>query len=275
MTPDAADPAAMTVAVALGYLLIGTISGFFAGLLGIGGGVILVPAFAFAFGLAGFDPAVVFQSALATSMATILFTAISSVRSHHVRGGVLWPVVRRFTPGVLIGTAVGTWIVGVAPTAGLIGFFAVFLLFVAAQLAFDLRPRAERALPGTAGLTTAGGLIGMVSALAAVGGGSMTVPFLVWCNVEVRKAIGTAAATGFPIAVGGTLGYIVNGWGEAGMPEASLGYIYLPALFWTVLAAVLTAPLGARAAHVLPGRLLRRVFAVLLVIVAVRMLMAA
>jgi uncharacterized membrane protein YfcA len=275
MTPAAADPAAMTAAVVLGYLLIGTVSGFFAGLLGIGGGVILVPAFAFAFGLAGFDQGVIFQAALATSMATILFTAISSVRSHHGRGGVLWPVVRRFTPGVLVGTAVGTWIVGVAPTAGLISFFAVFLLFVRAQLAFDLRPRAERSLPGVAGLTTAGGLIGMVSALAAVGGGSMTVPFLVWCNVEVRKAIGTAAATGFPIAVGGTLGYIVNGWGVAAMPEASLGYIYLPALFWTVLTAVLTAPLGARAAHVLPGRLLRRVFAALLVMVAVRMLMAA
>jgi uncharacterized membrane protein YfcA len=274
MHAAAADPATMAASVVAAYLLIGTVSGFFAGLLGIGGGVVLVPAFAFAFGLAGFGEGVIFQSALATSMATILFTAISSVRSHHGRGGVIWPIVRRFTPGVLIGTALGTWIVGVAPSAGLVTFFAVFLLFVAAQLAFELRPRAERSLPGNAGLVAVGGLIGVVSALAAVGGGSMTVPFLVWCNVEVRKAIGTAAATGFPIAVGGTLGYIVNGWGVDGMPPMSLGYIYLPALFWTVLAAVLTAPLGARAAHVLPARLLRRVFAALLVLVALRMLLA-
>jgi uncharacterized membrane protein YfcA len=114
----------------------------------------------------------------------------------------------------------------------------------------------------------------MVSALAAVGGGAMTVPFLAWCNVPIRQAIGTASAIGFPIALGGTLGYIVNGWGVAGLPDASLGYVYLPALLWTVIPAVLLAPLGARAAHILPGNLLRRIFAALLVIIAVRMLTA-
>jgi len=261
----------MSVTVVLTYLAIGTVSGFFAGLLGIGGGVVLVPAFLFAFGAAGFPDSVIFQAALATSMGTILFTAVSSLRSHHRRGAVLWPVVRNFTPGILLGTALGTFIVRHAPITLLTGFFALFLLFVAAQLAFQLRPKAERQLPGRVGQATVAGGIGLISALVAIGGGAMSVPFLVWCNTEIRKAIGTAAAIGFPIAVGGTLGYIVNGWGIPDMPASSLGFVYLPALFWTVVAAVLTAPLGARATHVLPALLLRRIFAALLVLIAVRM----
>ena len=144
-------------------------------------------------------------------------------------------------------------------------------MFVAAQLAFQLRPKAERDLPGAAGLTLAGLGIGTLSALVAIGGGTLTVPFLAWCNCPIRKAIGTAAAIGFPIAVGGTLGYVVYGLNVPGMPAYSLGFVYLPALLWTVLAAVLTAPFGARATHVLPAILLRRVFAVLLVIIALRM----
>jgi uncharacterized membrane protein YfcA len=264
----------MSVEAVLGYLAIGCISGFLAGLLGIGGGVVLVPAFLLAFGAAGFPSSVIFQVALATSMATILFTAVSSLRSHHRHGGVRWPIVRNFTPGILLGTALGTFIVRHATITGLSVFFASFLLFVAAQLAFQLRPKAERELPGRPGQAAVATLVGMVSALAAVGGGAMTVPFLAWCNVPIRQAIGTASAIGFPIALGGTLGYIVNGWGVAGLPDASLGYVYLPALLWTVIPAVLLAPLGARAAHILPGNLLRRIFAALLVIIAVRMLTA-
>ncbi len=262
----------MSYAAILGYLAIGSVSGFFAGLLGIGGGVILVPAFLVALGKAGFPDSVLFQTALGTSMATILFTALSSLRSHHSRGAVMWPVVRNFTPGILVGTLLGAYIARHTPIEGLSIFFAVFLLFVALQLAFQLRPQAERILPGTAGQTAAALGIGVVSALVAIGGGAMTVPFLVWCNCPVRKAIGTAAAIGFPIAVGGTLGYVYNGWGVPGTRSGSLGFVYLPALLWTVLAAVSTAPLGARAAHVLPTTLLRRVFAVLLLIIAVRML---
>lgn len=264
----------MTVGAIIGYLAIGSISGFLAGLLGIGGGVVLVPAFLLAFGAAGFPTSVIFQAALATSMATILFTAVSSLRSHHGHGAVRWPLVRSFTPGILLGTVLGTYIVRHATITGLSVFFATFLLFVAAQLAFHLRPKAERELPGRLGQGVVAALIGMVSALAAVGGGAMTVPFLTWCNVPIRHAIGTASAIGFPIALGGTLGYIINGWGAAGLPDWSLGYVYLPALLCTVIPAVFLAPIGARAAHVLPGVLLRRIFAGLLVVIAVRMLTA-
>ena len=255
-----------------GYLAIGSVSGFFAGLLGIGGGIILVPALLVAFGFAGFPQAVIFQVALGTSMATILFTALSSLRSHHRHGAVIWPVVLNFTPGVLLGTALGTLAARHVSTAGLTTFFAFFLIAVAIQLGLGLRPKPGRILPGRLAQAFAATLIGIVSALAAVGGGAMTVPFLTWCNIPIRNAIGTAAAVGFPIALGGTLGFIVNGWTVAALPPGSLGFVYLPALVWTVLAGVMTAPLGARAAHVLPAVVLRRVFAVLLLIVAAKML---
>lgn len=255
-----------------GYLAIGSVSGFFAGLLGIGGGIILVPALLVAFGLAGFPQSVIFQVALGTSMATILFTALSSLRSHHRHGAVIWPVVRNFTPGVLVGTAVGTLVARHVSTIGLTAFFSVFLIAVAIQLGLELRPKPGRVLPGRIGQALAGTAIGVVSALAAVGGGAMTVPFLTWCNCPIKKAIGTAAAVGFPIALGGTLGYIANGWAVHALPPGSLGFVYLPALLWTVLAGMMTAPLGARAAHLLPAVVLRRVFAVLLLFVSWRML---
>ncbi len=254
------------------YLAIGSVAGFFAGLLGIGGGVILVPALLVVFASAGFPPAVIFQAALGTSMATILFTALSSLRSHHLSQAVMWPVVRDFTPGVLAGAGLGSLTARHVSAAGLGLFFALFLILVALQLLLGLRPKPGRTLPGRVGQALAGLAIGMVSALAAVGGGTMTVPFLTWCNCPVRKAIGTAAAVGFPIAVGGTLGYVFSGWTVSGLPAGSLGFVYLPALMWTVLAGVVAAPLGARAANVLPAVMLRRLFAVLLLVVAWRML---
>lgn len=262
----------MSVTAVGAYLVIGSVSGFFAGLLGIGGGIILVPALLVAFGQAGFPPSVIFQVALGTSMATILFTALSSLRSHHRHGTVIWSLVRNFTPGVLLGTALGTLIARHVSTVGLTAFFSLFLVAVAIQLGLGLAPKPGRALPGRLGQALAGTAIGTVSALAAVGGGAMTVPFLTWCNCPIRNAIGTAAAVGFPIALGGTLGFIANGWTVPGLPTGSLGFVYLPALLWTVLAGVLTAPLGARATQVLPAVVLRRVFAVLLLFVAWRML---
>lgn len=262
----------MSVTAAGSYLVIGSVSGFLAGLLGIGGGIILVPALLVAFGLAGFPQAVIFQAALGTSMATILFTSLSSLRSHHRHGAVMWPVVLRFTPGVLIGAGLGTLAARHVSTAGLTAFFSAFMILVALQLVLELRPKAGRGLPGGVGQALAGLVIGIVSALAAVGGGTMTVPFLSWCNCPIRKAVGTAAAVGFPIALGGSLGYIVNGWTVAGLPSGSLGFVYLPALVWTVLAGVMTAPFGARAAHAVSALLLRRLFAALLLLVAWRML---
>ncbi|MBI2308093.1 MAG: sulfite exporter TauE/SafE family protein [Rhodocyclales bacterium] len=254
------------------YLATGIVAGFFAGLLGVGGGVIMVPALAMTLAAAGLPADYLLQVALGTSMATILFTSLSSLRAHHRHGAVLWPVVRDFTPGVLLGTGLGTLLARHVSTQALAIFFAAFMLFVAVQMSLGLRPQAQRALPGRVGVAAAGGVIGAVSALAAIGGGAMTVPFLTWCNVSVRQAVGTSAAVGFPIAVGGTVGYVLNGLAIDALPAGSLGFVYLPALLWMAAASTLAAPLGARLAHRLPAVLLRRIFAALLIVLAVKML---
>lgn len=254
------------------YLAIGAIAGFFAGLLGVGGGVVMVPALVMVMSTAGLPSGYVFQLALGTSMAAILFTSLSSLRSHHRHGAVLWSVVKLFTPGILLGTGLGTLFARHVSTHALALFFAAFIVFVAVQMTVGFKPTPSRALPGRLGLLAAGAGIGAVSALAAIGGGAMTVPFLSWCNVPVRKAVGTSAAVGFPIALGGTFGYVLNGMSVSGLPPGSLGFVYLPALLWVALASTLSAPFGARAAHRLPIAVLRRSFAGLLVLLAGKML---
>ena len=254
------------------YLILGACAGFFAGLLGVGGGVILVPVLTLAYAAQGFPAEHLLHLALGTSMATIVFTAAASLRAHHRHGAVRWPVVRDMTPGILAGTALGTVLARYVSSRTLAVFFAAFMLLVAAQLLLDVKPKPSRALPGRAGVTAVGVGIGAVSALGAIGGGAMTVPFLVWCNVAIRHAIGTSAAVGFPIAIGGTLGYVLNGLTVAGLPSWSLGFVYLPALLFLVAASMITAPLGAGAAHRLPVVTLKRTFAGVLMFLCAKML---
>ncbi len=256
----------------LAYLLTGAVAGFFAGLLGVGGGVIVVPVLGMLFVGLGFPADEVLHLALGTSMAAILFTSISSLRAHHAHGAVLWPALRGLTPGVLAGTLLGAQLAARISSRALAIFFVVFMLFVAVQMLANFRPPPSRRLPGRLGLAATGLGIGAVSSLAAIGGGALTVPFLIWCNVRPHSAIGTSAAVGLPIAIGGSIGYVWNGWGHAGLPPGSLGFIYLPALGCILAASVLTAPLGARLAHRLPVRTLKRVFAGLLVLLAGKML---
>lgn len=256
----------------LAYLLTGAVAGFFAGLLGVGGGVIVVPVLGMLFAGLGFPADEVLHLALGTSMAAILFTSISSLRAHHAHGAVLWPALRGLTPGVLAGTLLGAQLAARISSRALAIFFVVFMLFVAVQMLANFRPPPSRRLPGRFGLAATGLGIGAVSSLAAIGGGALTVPFLIWCNVRPHSAIGTSAAVGLPIAIGGSIGYVWNGWGHAGLPPGSLGFIYLPALGCILAASVLTAPLGARLAHRLPVRTLKRVFAGLLVLLAGKML---
>ena len=260
------------VDVVLAYLATGAVAGFFAGLLGVGGGVIVVPVLTVIFGWQGFPAREVLHLALGTSMATILFTSMSSLRAHHAHGAVLWPVMRRLTPGILVGTLLGAQIAAWISSRALSIFFVTFMVLVAFQMIANLRPKPTRSLPGRGGLSVAGGLIGAVASLAAMGGGALTVPYLIWCNVRPHQAIGTSAAVGLPIALGGTLGYLWNGWGHPDLPAGSLGFLYLPALGIILVASVLFAPLGARLAHRLPVKVLKRVFAGLLLILSGKML---
>jgi len=257
----------------LAYITLGLFTGFFAGMLGIGGGLVMVPALTMMFAAqAAFPGSEILHLALGTSMATILFTALASLRAHHRHGAVLWRVVGQITPGIPLGTLLGTLFASSVPARPLAIFFTAFVCLVAVQMILNLKPKPSRDLPGAAGVIAVGVGIGALSALVAIGGGSLTVPFLTWCNVRVQHAIGTSAAVGFPIAVGGSLGYIYNGWGHPGLPEWSLGYIYVPAFVWLVPSSMLIAPLGARLAHRLPVATLKRLFAVVLIALAAKML---
>ncbi len=254
------------------YCFFGGIAGLLAGLLGIGGGAVIVPMLVFAFAWQGISPEVAMHMAVGTSMGSIMFTALSSARAHHKRGGVDWQVFRCIAVGILIGTYSGTFIASRIPARGLQLFFVCFLFYVATNMLLNKKPNPSRTMPGIPGMTGAGMVIGAVSSLVGIGGGTLSVPFLVWHNVDMRRAVGTSAAIGFPIAVAGTLGFITNGWGVPELPEYSLGFIYLPALAGIVAVSMLTAPMGASIAHKLPIPKLKRVFACFLYLVAIKML---
>ena len=254
------------------YLGIGVVAGILAGLLGIGGGMVIVPLLIASFTWQQIPYDAMMHLALGTSLASIIFTSVSSFWAHHKRGAVHWQIVRRIIAGVLLGTFLGTGIAARLSTDFLKGFFILFLYYVAVQMLINKKPRPSRQLPGGGGLFGMGNLIGVFSSLVGIGGGALSVPYMIWCNIPVHMAIGTSAAMGFPIAIAGTLGYILNGLHVSGLPPHTLGYIYLPALFGLVCASIFTAPLGVKLAHSLPVDRLKRIFAVLLLITATRML---
>ncbi|MCL2590409.1 MAG: sulfite exporter TauE/SafE family protein [Betaproteobacteria bacterium] len=256
----------------LAYPLLGVVVGFLAGLLGVGGGGIMVPILTSLFLAQGFPREQVVHMALGTSMATIMLTSVSSLRAHHARGAVGWKIVRRVTPGILAGTFFGTFIVSRLNAVPLTVFFACFMCFVAAQMWSNIKPKPSRELPSRLGMSAVGLFIGLISALVAIGGGSLSVPFMVWCNVEARRAMGTSAAIGFPIALAGTVGYLVNGWADTSMPPYTFGYIYLPALVLVGVVSVFMAPFGAACAHRMPVVILKRIFAGILILLALKML---
>jgi len=253
------------------YFALGLVTGFVAGLLGVGGGLLMVPALTWAFAQQGFAPQFNIHLALATSLAVIVPTAISSLRAHHAHGAVDSQAVRRIAPGILLGTLAGSLAAARLPDAGLKVFFTVFLFYAATQMLLGFKPPASRQLPGLAGMSFAGGVIGLVSSWVGIGGGTLLVPFLTWCNTGLRRAIGTSSAIGLPIALAGSLGYVVSGLAVSGLPPASLGFVYLPALLAIALGSWLTAPLGARATHRLPVQRVKKIFAGLLYLLAVRM----
>ena len=254
------------------YLALGAFVGFFAGMLGIGGGGVMVPLLVWLLEAQGMPRDTVLHLSVGTSMATILFTSASSVRAHSARGAVRWDIAWRMTPGILIGGLVGSAIANVIPTVLFAALFTVMVYAASGNMLIDRKPTPSRTGPGPIGASAVGFGISAVSAFAAIGGAFITVPFMLYCNVPMMQAIGTAAVVGFPIALAGTVGFIVGGWGSPVLPAWSLGYVYLPALAGITVASVLFAPLGAMAAHKLPTKILKRIFAVLLFVFATKML---
>lgn len=254
------------------YIGLGVVAGLLAGLLGVGGGIVIVPMLTFTFALQQLPQEHIQHLALGTSLATIVFTSVSSLRAHHTRGAVNWPVVGRITPGILAGTFSGSWVAARLSGSFLKGFFVLFTFFVAWQMLSNKLPKASRQVPGRIGLFGTGTFIGCISSLVGIGGGSMSVPFLIWCNLHARNAIGTSAAIGFPIAFSGALGFLANGWSAPGLPPYCIGYIYLPALAGIAITSYLTAPFGAKLAHNLPVSKLKKGFAILLIATGIKML---
>lgn len=233
----------------------------------------MVPVLTFIFGTQHFPPDRILHLALGTTMAAIIFTSVSSLRTHHAHGAVNWQIVKYITPGIIIGTLGGATLVSALPSRVLSIIFVVFIYYAATQMLLKTTPKPSRILPGRLGMFGAGSVIGAISSLVAIGGGLLTVPFLSICNVRLQHAIGTAAAVGFPIAVAGTIGYIANGMAQPQpLPEYSLGYVYLPALGWIVLASILTAPLGAKTTHIVQTATLKKIFVGLLYLLGTKML---
>ncbi|MDC8444831.1 MAG: sulfite exporter TauE/SafE family protein [Nitrosomonas sp.] len=266
------------------YLLLGAVVGFFAGLLGIGGGLIIVPALIFFFTVQDFSPDRILHLALGTTMASIVFTAAASLYTHNKHGAVNWQIFKYMTPGIVLGTLSGSFLAGILSSKVLHVIFTVFIFYVAISMLLkliskpgpgaDLNQHFYRRLPGKSGFFAAGSVIGVISSLVAIGGGILTVPFLTLCRIKIQHAIGTAAAIGFPVAVTGTAGYILNGVTQSHtLPEYSLGYVYLPALVWLALASMVTAPFGAKTTHSTQAATLRKLFIMLLFCLAIKMLL--
>jgi uncharacterized membrane protein YfcA len=258
------------------FPLLGAVSGLLAGLFGIGGGLVIVPVLnlIFANPELGIPADARMHFAIGSSLAVIVFTAISSLRAHHRRGAVLWPAVLRLVPGIVLGGLLGAALADAMSNRLLQSTFGGFVVAIAAYMALGHRPRAALPLPSWPGFAAAGTVIGAISALAGIGGGVLTVPFLVWRTVALHTAVGTAAACTLPVALAGATGFVWTGIRAGSEVDMALGYIYWPAVIGISLASVMTAPLGASLAHSLPVKRLRRAFALLLVVVGARMLLA-
>lgn len=255
------------------YVLTGIFAGVIGGMLGLGGGIIIVPVLHFLFMQQQFPASVLMHLAVTTSLATIIVTSISATYAHHKKEAVIWPVVKRFAPGIVIGTGLGAILADSLSSDALRVAFGIFEILVAIQIWFELKPKAQDSLPGSTGMFGAGTGIGMFSTLLGIGGGTLTVPYLLWCNINIRNAVAISSACGFPIAVAGTIALIIAGWNSTNLPANAISYLYWPAALIIIAMTIFFAPLGARLAHYLPVRLLKRIFSILLLFVGIRMLM--
>lgn len=255
----------------IAYALLGLIAGVLAGLLGVGGGLVIVPTLIWLFTLQAFDYSVIAHAAVGSSLATIIATAVSSAVAHHRHGAVNWVSVKQLSMGLFVGAFAGAWLADQMDTALLQLVFGIFAILVSLQLFFRAQAISKKPLPGFAGMNIAGLLIGTVSGVVGIGGGSMTVPFLTWHNVNIRQAVATSSACGLPIAVAGFIGFMLVGWSTVKMPAYSTGFIYWPAVIVVSIFSVFLAPFGARLAHRLPVARLKQVFALLLMVIGMKL----
>ena len=262
----------LSIITIVAYLALGAAAGIIGGLLGLGGGIIIVPVLLFLFIQQGLPAEILMHMAVATSLATIIFTSASSAWAHHRHGAVRWPTVSLLAPGIVAGCIVGAFVADQLKSDYLRVAFGIFEILVALQIGFNIKPSGKRTLPGKGATLVVGGGIGTLSTLLGIGGGTLTVPFLLWCNENIRNAVATSSACGLPIAVAGTAGMIVAGWSHSAIPAGSTGYVYWPAAISIVVISVLTAPLGARLAHTLPVNTLKKIFAIVIGMIGIRML---
>ena len=248
------------------FVALGVAVGFMAGLLGIGGGFTTVPVLTEVFGREGIAAAHVLPMAIGTSAATVVFTTISSARAHHARGAVLWPIVRTMSPGLVAGSLIGPQIASALPMAIMAAIFGAFTWFAALRMLFARPPKVVGTLPRGAGMFGVGAGIGVAAGMVGTGGAFIAVPFMTRCGVTPHGAVATSAALALPIAVAATIGFIVAGLRQPGLPPYSLGYVYVPALVAITLCSVFVAPLGARVAHAWSGVRLRKAFAIMLLV---------
>lgn len=257
----------------LTLLLCGSISGFLAGLLGIGGGMILVPFMILVFNHSGFNQDVVVHMAIASGMATIPFTSVSAVRAHSKHGSINWKLVMAMAPGLVIGSLFGgSKIFDALKTSWLSLFFAIFLIYTATQMLLNKKPKPGRDLPGGIGMFSFGAFAGAVSSLVGAGGAVLTVPFMLWCNVKPHVAMASSSGLGFPIAIAATIGYVYGSHGHPNLPPWSLGYVYVPAVICIATVSILMAPQGAKMARKLNVSALKKVFGTMLFFLAAFML---
>lgn len=267
-------PGQHVIEIVLIYLLLGSAAGLLAGLLGVGGGIVLVPGLLLVFAVQGIDSPATVHTAIATSLACIVFTALSATRAHHKRGAVDWAIVLRMTPGLMLGAGLGSLLADALSGVVLQRVFGALAMLVALRLLLPTsNPHGRFDLPGAPGLVGAGGLIGAISSLMGIGGGSLTVPFLAACRVVMVRAVGTSSACGLPLALAGTVGYALTGLDAPETLPGSAGYVLLPAAACIVVASMSCAPLGARLAHRLPATGLKRCFGLVLFVVSLRLML--
>lgn len=256
----------------LSYILLGAVAGLIAGIFGLGGGIIIVPALIFTFSYLNFPPEVLTHIAVGTSLSTIMFTSLSTVYVHHKKAAINWSLAFKLSLGMLLGGLIGAYFAELVAGELLQKIFALYSMTVACQMWFSWQPKGVLVIPQKMGLAIVGSGIGVVSGLFGIAGGSLVVPILTLYRIKITQAIATSAVTGFPIALSGSIGYLLTGWDNVALPDYSVGYIYLPATLGIVISSTVFAKMGAKLVHRLPPEKLKKSFAIVLLLVAFKLI---